>query len=47
MPRLAGERARTVAQAFAIVENRSLDELSSSGRRSRTSSPIRTTTSFN
>ena len=26
MPRLAGERARTVAQAFAIVENRSLDE---------------------
>ena len=25
MPRLAGERARTVAQAFAIVERRSLD----------------------
>jgi hypothetical protein len=26
MPRLAGERARTVAQAFAIVEDRSLDK---------------------
>ena len=27
MPRLAGARARTVAEAFAIVENRSLDEV--------------------
>ena len=27
MPRLAGERARTVAEAFAIVENRAVDEV--------------------
>lgn len=31
MPRLAGERARTVAQALAIVENRSLDEAPTAG----------------